>query len=944
MRLAYAHRSIFRSSQFESLEPRTMMSSSPPLVPFADADFVLDYFTDVAPAIQPITRFSFSTGQAKAGSFGSPSLAPSSLANAHIQTGLATANAAYGLTGRGQTVVVIDTGIAYDHLALGGHWGGRVVGGWDFAENDANPYDDPAGSHGTHVAGIIGNDDATNPGVATGVDFVSLRVFADNGSGYFSWVEDALKWVYQNRNAFRNPITTINLSLGAASNDATAPAWSQIEDEFQQLKDAGIFIAAAAGNLFANYGTPGLSYPAASTNVVAVSAVDSSGNMASFSQRLNRAIAAPGVSIRSTIPDYYGNLNHVVDDWASYSGTSMASPYVAGASMLIREALAIAGQINITQDDIYQVMVKTADLFYDPVTAQSYRRLNMQRALDSIMPADDYSSSAATPYNLGTIAVAGAFSGKIERLTDHDYFRFTAAASGSLDFTATTGFELGLRWEVVGAGGSITTIDSNKLTLDVVAGQTYTIGICTTAGVGVYSVTAQTGIETTDLGSVDFRQQTQSVSGEEWFGFTAGRTGALTVEALLSQAGGNVDLKLYDSKFQLIATSAEAGNERIDLSVLAGQRYYVQLLGTNNAVTLRVTNLIGQAGSTLQISGTSGNDTFSFTAGTLHRLVLNGVEYSFGWQSISGFNFDGLAGNDTITMSGTGISDNAVANSAAASLYASWYHANAIGFDTVTLVSGGGGDTAIMYDSAGDDALVANPGSILLTGGGVTNHAVGFSRVEAYSIGGNDQATFHDSVGNDTYIATPTYGAMIGSGYFNIAFGFDRTRGESQAGGSDNATLFDSVGNDVFSATSTSAKFYGAGWSNQADGFASVLARSDYGGWDMAYLNDSAGNDNFIAGSNYAWMEGASYRNCAVFFDLMAGYASTGNDTANVTDSIYNDVVELDGKWAKLSGYNYWTWTNGFDRVNVSAINGGVNTIAQRSAYEFIFSQYGAWA
>ncbi len=74
-----------------------------------------------------------------------------------------------GLTGLGQTVAIIDSGIAYDHYALGGGWGAnyRVVGGWDFAENDANPYDDaPGGFHGTHVAGIVGSDDTEFTGVA----------------------------------------------------------------------------------------------------------------------------------------------------------------------------------------------------------------------------------------------------------------------------------------------------------------------------------------------------------------------------------------------------------------------------------------------------------------------------------------------------------------------------------------------------------------------------------------------------------------------------------------------------------------------------------------------------------------------------------------------------------------------------------------------------------
>ncbi len=84
---------------------------------------------------------------------------------AHVLTGLDQARQQFGLTGIGQTVAIIDTGIAYDHIALGGGFGPnyRVVGGYDFAENDANPYDDaPAGFHGTGVAGVVG-------GTATGV-------------------------------------------------------------------------------------------------------------------------------------------------------------------------------------------------------------------------------------------------------------------------------------------------------------------------------------------------------------------------------------------------------------------------------------------------------------------------------------------------------------------------------------------------------------------------------------------------------------------------------------------------------------------------------------------------------------------------------------------------------------------------------------------------------
>ena len=93
---------------------------------------------------------------------------PESLSPANLSTQIAGLHD-LGFDGEGQTVVIIDSGIAYDHEALGNGFGvnSRVVGGWDFAENDADPYDDgPTGFHGTHVAGIVGSSDADHKGLA----------------------------------------------------------------------------------------------------------------------------------------------------------------------------------------------------------------------------------------------------------------------------------------------------------------------------------------------------------------------------------------------------------------------------------------------------------------------------------------------------------------------------------------------------------------------------------------------------------------------------------------------------------------------------------------------------------------------------------------------------------------------------------------------------------
>ena len=244
--------------------------------------------------------------------------------------------AEYGFDGSGQTVAVIDTGIAYDHAAFGGGFGegSQVVGGYDFAENDSNPYDDgPAGFHGTHVAGIIGSQDSEYSGISPGVDLVALRVFNDNGIGELELVEKALQFVIDNKDSYRNPITTVNLSLGTGWNEANTPNWGILEDEFAQLDAAGIFISAAAGNSFQEIGEQALSYPAASPFVVPVASHGADGQLSDFSQRDDRVLVAPGEDLRSSVPDHLFT-NGREDAFLTASGTSQASPWVAGASVI----------------------------------------------------------------------------------------------------------------------------------------------------------------------------------------------------------------------------------------------------------------------------------------------------------------------------------------------------------------------------------------------------------------------------------------------------------------------------------------------------------------------------------------------------------------------------------------------------------------------------------
>ena len=307
-----------------------------------------------------------------------------------------------------------------------------MVGGFDFAQEDVDPFDTgPNGSHGTHVAGVIGSSDAAHLGIAPDVDLVALRVFDDAGASSLGLVQQALEWVHANRNTFRYPITTVNLSVGSNGNFGEPPAWAFLEDELAQLQSDGIFVAAAAGNDFATYRAAGVDYPAVSPYAVPVAAADSAGNLASFSQRNARSLVAPGIGIVNTMPDYAGNHNGIDDDFGRVSGTSMASAFVAGASVLLREACQRVGMGQVTQQTLYQLMVQTADTLHDPVTGQEYCRLNLARAIDSAM-----SQSAPAPDRIDWGAVRQKRFDDVSIDSQGQWFTMTAANEGLLTIEA----------------------------------------------------------------------------------------------------------------------------------------------------------------------------------------------------------------------------------------------------------------------------------------------------------------------------------------------------------------------------------------------------------------------------------------------------------------------------------------------------------------------------
>jgi len=273
--------------------------------------------------------------------------------------------ATLGSRGSGVTVAIIDTGIDYMHPALGGGIGAafKVKGGWDFVNNDADPFDD--NGHGTHVAGIVAGQSDIISGVAPDVSLVAYKVLGAGGSGSDSNVIAAIERAAdpnQDHNT-SDHVDIANLSLGGGGNPDD-PASVAIDN----ATTAGVTFAIAAGN---SGGFHTISSPGTARSAITVGATDLTDHMASFSSRgpnmkninIKPDVVAPGVSILSSYP---GNR------YATLSGTSMATPHVTGAAALLKSLHA-----DWAPAQIKQALMNNAVAIQDDVMAAGAGRIDV---------------------------------------------------------------------------------------------------------------------------------------------------------------------------------------------------------------------------------------------------------------------------------------------------------------------------------------------------------------------------------------------------------------------------------------------------------------------------------------------------------------------------------------------------------------------------------------
>ncbi len=240
-------------------------------------------------------------------------------------------------------VAIIDTGIDYIHPDLNDNY----KGGYDFVNNYADPKDDHG--HGTHCAGIVAAEDNEIGviGVAPEAYLYAVKVLNNQGSGYLSNVILGIQWSVANR------MQVISMSLGTST-------YSQsLKDACDNAYTAGLVLVAAAGNSGdGNPATDEYSYPAAYDSVIAVGATDISNTAPTWSNSgLYLELAAPGVSIYSTLPTYRVTLTRTYGySYGTLSGTSMSCPHVAGTV-----ALVIASGQTLTNVGVRTLLQTTAD-------------------------------------------------------------------------------------------------------------------------------------------------------------------------------------------------------------------------------------------------------------------------------------------------------------------------------------------------------------------------------------------------------------------------------------------------------------------------------------------------------------------------------------------------------------------------------------------------------
>ncbi len=283
------------------------------------------------------------------------------------------------LTGKGESVCIIDTGVDYTHTDLGGcaitdniNDGScaKVIGGYDFVNSDEDPMDD--NGHGTHVAGIVASNNEIYTGIAPDANIVAIKSLDSGGNGYTGDVISGIDWCINNADAFN--ITVISMSLGTKGllypehcDDSYLGTAAAVDAAIAK----NISVIAAAGN---EGSADRIASPACIKNVTSVGAVNENDEIV-YNRNNITDLFAPGISITSL--ENGGGTT-------SKSGTSMSTPHVAAAFALVAQYLKLAENRDAIPNEAESCLKDTGKQIYDSETGLTFPRINIFGAILSL--------------------------------------------------------------------------------------------------------------------------------------------------------------------------------------------------------------------------------------------------------------------------------------------------------------------------------------------------------------------------------------------------------------------------------------------------------------------------------------------------------------------------------------------------------------------------------
>ncbi len=284
-----------------------------------------------------------------------------------------------GITGKGVTVAVLDTGI-YPHK----DFDNRITSFYDCLNNRSHMYDD--NSHGTHVCGIIGGSGRQSHGLYKGIapqcNLISVKMLDSKGLGSSQAMIKGINWILDNQKKY--DIKIVNISVGTES-VSCADSQSELVIAVEKMWQQGITVIASAGNNGPDYHT--ITVPGISSKIITVGAsqamkgLDSngkphftySGKGPTHCNIPKPDVTAPGSHIISC--HHYGN------SYTTKSGTSMSTPIVSGAA-----ALAFSYNPKLTNEVFKEKLcISARDMGLDRYT-QGYGEMDLQKLLLLVKP------------------------------------------------------------------------------------------------------------------------------------------------------------------------------------------------------------------------------------------------------------------------------------------------------------------------------------------------------------------------------------------------------------------------------------------------------------------------------------------------------------------------------------------------------------------------------